>query len=124
MVILYKKYISRFFISIWLITQVLQLYHEYSHHILSHGNKHHVLCSHHHHKELKFQDTTTDRVSANEACVICDYEWFNLIECLSDCKIYRYILEVIPTTLGAITDAINEHWSISPFPQRGPPLRV
>ena len=102
----------------------MQLYHECSHHILSHGNKHHVVCSHHHHKELKFQDKTTDRVSANEACVICDYEWFNLIECLSDFKITRYIPEVIPTKLGAITDAINEYWSISPFSRRGPPIRI
>ena len=124
MAILYKKYISKFFILLWVITQVLQVYHEYSHHTLSNGNKHHFLCSHHHHKEAKLLDTTTDRIAANEECSICDYEWFNLIECLSDSKIHRYIPEVIPTKLGAITDAINEHWAICPFPQRGPPLRV
>ena len=123
MAILYKKYISRFFISIWLITQVLQLYHECSHHILSHGNKHHVLCSHHH-KELKFQDTTTDRIAANEECAICDYEWFKLLESLLDYKNNRYIPEVIPKNLGTLTDAIKEKWAISPFPQRGPPFRV
>ncbi len=123
MSILYKKYISKFFILLWVITQVLQLYHECSHHTLSHGNNHQFLCSHHH-KEVKLIDSTTDRVAANEECFICDYEWFNLIECLSECKIHRYVPEVIPKTLGAINDAINEHWSISPFPQRGPPLRV
>ena len=121
---LYKKNISKFFISLWVITQVVQVYHEYAHDILSHCNHHHVLCSNDHHNEVKHLDTSTDRIAANEECAICDYEWFNLIEFISDCKITRYIPEVIPTKLGAIKDAINEYWSISPFSRRGPPIRI
>ena len=122
--IIYKKYISRFFISLWVITQVLQVYHEYAHYILSHCNHHHVLCSHYHHNEAKLLDTSTDRVAANAECAICDYEWFNLLESLSDYKINRYIPEVIPKNLGTLTVAIHEKWAISPFPKRGPPLRI
>ena len=121
---LYKKYISRFFISLWVITQVLQVYHEYAHDILSHCNHHHVLCSHYHYNEVKHLDTSSDRIAANEECAICDYEWFKLLESLSDYKNNRYIPAVIPKNLGTLTDAIKEKWAISPFPQRGPPFRV
>ncbi len=76
----YKKYSSTFFISLWVITQGLQVYHEYAHYILSHCNHHHDICSHYHHKEVNLLDTTTtDRVAANEECSICDYEWFKLL---------------------------------------------
>ena len=121
---LYKKYISRFFISLWVITHVLQVYHEYAHDILSHCNHHHVLCSHYHHNEVKLLDTSTDRIAANAECAICDYEWFKLLESLSDYKNNRFIPAVIPKNLGTLTDAIKEKWAISPFPQRGPPFRV
>ena len=123
MITLQKKYISRFLVSLWVVTHILQLGHEYSHHIFSHGHQHHVLCSHHH-KEVKLPDLTTDRVSAHDECAICDYEWFNLLESISKQKICNNIPEVIPKKLGAITDAINEDWSISPFSRRGPPIRI
>ena len=121
---IYKKYSSIFFISLWVITQGLQVYHEYAHYILSHCNHHQVICSHYHHKEVNLLDTTTDRVAANEECSICDYEWFKLLESLSHYQNNRYIPEVIPKNIGTLTDAIYEKWAISPFPQRGPPLRV
>ena len=124
MAILYKKYISRFFISLWVITRVLQVYHEYAHDILSHCNHHHVQCSHYHHNEVNHRDTTTDRVAANEECAICDYDWFKLLEYVLDYKNNRYIPEAIPKNIGTLKDAIQEKWAISPFPQRGPPLRV
>ena len=120
----YKKYSSIFFISLWVITQGLQVYHECAHYILSHCNHHHVICSHFHHKEVNLLDTTTDRVAVNEECSICDYEWFKLLESVIDDKNHRYIPEVIPKNIGTLTDAIQEKWAISPFPQRGPPLRV
>ena len=119
---LFKKHISIFFISLWVITQVLQVGHESSHHIFSHGHKNHILCSHHHHNEVKLPDTTTDRVASHEECVICDYEWFNLLESLSDYKIHSYTPDVIPSKLGTISAAITENWTISPILQRGPPL--
>ena len=124
MSMVYKKYISRFCISLWVITQILQVYHEYAHYILSHCNHHHVQCSHYHHNEVNHRDTTTDRVAANEECAICDYDWFKLLESVLDYKNNRYIPEVIPKNIGTLTDAIHEKWAISPFPQRGPPLRV
>ena len=123
MILLNRKYISRLFISLWVITHVFQSYHEYAHHTHSHGNDHHFLCSHYHHNKTNLIYTTTERVAGNEECVICDYEWFNLFESPTDYWIHR-LPEIIPIKLGRLIDALNKKWIISPFPQRGPPLRV
>ena len=123
MISLNRKYISRLFISLWIFTHVLQLYHEYAHHTHMHDENHHFLCSHYYHNKTKLFDTTTERVTGNEGCVICDYEWFNLLDSQTDYWIHR-LSEIIPEKLGRLIDSINKKWAFSPFPQRGPPLRV
>ena len=116
----YKQYIGSFFIALWAITHMLQLGHEVSHLMLTH---HLDRCSHHHHHEVKKLERSSDYIILFEDCVVCDFDWFNLLEHSTQFSISNAILAIVPSKLGQSAHALAENWISKSFPQRGPPIK-
>ena len=110
----YKNITSSFFIALWAISQMLQLGHEVSHHMLS---------DHHHHNEVKQLDRSSDFVTLFEDCTVCDFEWFNSLETSAQLSISSDLIALVPVKLGQPSHALAEHWISRSVTPRGPPVK-